>query len=301
VGPQFDGSCVSVGLPLSVIELASRYGSLANLLCGLALGAVAFMLGKKEAAPPHTIALLSSGVIVLAADSFLFASVESRRPRVVGSTVAPGTEYVCYQSWTLALPAIGMLMVGTAVLVASIGWMIIQYAVLNDVENKVFASLGGIFTLLAVVTTTLSLIGACLQYLVFVNFPARPSSGAKAGVLAFGLTMAVIGCGMIVMRTVGLYRHRKYNASWGDITKSRFNALAIASISTAAYGLVGIVLDAVTIWISRSQAVPGTGEVWSAIVLCLVLPWIVYLPICYAVPGTKLRDSWKRYGAQAAR
>jgi len=70
--------------------------------------------------------------------------------------VAPGTEYVCYQSWTLAMPAIGMLMVGTAVLVASIGWMIIQYAVLNDVENKVFASLGGIFTLLAVVTTTLS-------------------------------------------------------------------------------------------------------------------------------------------------
>ena len=70
MGPQFDGSCVSVGLPLSVIELASRYGSLANLLCGLALGAVAFMLGKKEAAPPHTIALLSSGVIVLAADSF---------------------------------------------------------------------------------------------------------------------------------------------------------------------------------------------------------------------------------------
>ena len=76
-------------------------------------------------------------MIVLAADSFLFASVESRRPRVVGSTVAPGTEYVCYQSWTLAMPAIGMLMVGTAVLVlvASIGWMIIQYAVLNDVEK----------------------------------------------------------------------------------------------------------------------------------------------------------------------
>jgi hypothetical protein len=65
--------------------------------------------------------------------------------------------------------------------------------------------------------------------------------------------------------------------------------------------LVGIVLDAVTIWISRSQAVPGTGEVWSAIVLCPVLPWIVYLPICYAVPGTKFRDSWKRYGTQAAR
>jgi hypothetical protein len=301
VRPQFDGSCVSVDLPVSIIELASRYGSLANLLCGLALGAVAFMLGKKEAAPPNTIALLSSGVIVLAADSFLFAAVESRRPLVVGSTVAPGTEYVCYQSWTLAMPAIGMLMVGTAVLVASIGWMIVQYAVLNGVEHKVFASLGGIFTLLAVMTTALSVIGACLQYLVFVSFPARPSSGARAGVLAFGLTMVVIGCGMIVMRTVGLYRYRKYNASWGDIITSRFDALAIASISTAAYGLVGIVFDAVTIWIPHSHALPGTGAVWSAIVLCLVLPWVVYLPICYAVPGTRFRDSWKRYGTQAAR
>src|SRR6202011_5737235 len=29
-------------------------------------------------------------------------------------------------------------------------------------------------------------------------------------------------------------------------------------------------------------------EVWSAIVLCLVLPWIVYLPICYAVPRHKV-------------
>jgi hypothetical protein len=301
VGPQFDGLCVSVGLPLSIIELASRYGSLANFLCGLALGAVAFMLGKKEAAPPHTIALLSSGVIVLAADSFLFAAVESRRPLVVGSTVSPGTEYVCYQSWTLAMPAIGMLMVGTAVLVASIGWMIIQYAVLNDVENKVFASLGGIFTLLAVVMTTLSVIGACSQYLAFINFPARPSIGARVGVLAFGLTMVVIGCGMIVMRTVGLYRYRKYNTSWGDIIRSRFDALAIASISTAAYGLVGIVFDAVTIWGPSSHAVPGTGAVWSAIVLCLILPWIVYLPICYAVPGTNFRDSWKRYGTQAVR
>jgi hypothetical protein len=301
VGPQFDGLCVSVGLPLSIIELASRYGSLANFLCGLALGAVAFMLGKKEAAPPHTIALLSSGVIVLAADSFLFAAVESRRPLVVGSTVSPGTEYVCYQSWTLAMPAIGMLMVGTAVLVASIGWMIIQYAVLNDVENKVFASLGGIFTLLAVVMTTLSVIGACSQYLAFINFPARPSIGARVGVLAFGLTMVVIGCGMIVMRTVGLYRYRKYNTSWGDIIRSRFDALAIASIFTAAYGLAGIVFDAVTIWGPSSHAVPGTGAVWSAIVLCLILPWIVYLPICYAVPGTNFRDSWKRYGTQAAR
>jgi hypothetical protein len=272
-----------------------------DFLCGLALGAVAFMLGKKEAAPPHTIALLSSGVIVLAADSFLFAAVESRRPLVVGSTVSPGTEYVCYQSWTLAMPAIGMLMVGTAVLVASIGWMIIQYAVLNDVENKVFASLGGIFTLLAVVMTTLSVIGACSQYLAFINFPARPSIGARVGVLAFGLTMVVIGCGMIVMRTVGLYRYRKYNTSWGDIIRSRFDALAIASISTAAYGLVGIVFDAVTIWGPSSHAVPGTGAVWSAIVLCLILPWIVYLPICYAVPGTNFRDSWKRYGTQAAR
>jgi hypothetical protein len=198
------------------------------------------------------------------------------------------------------MPAIGMLMVGTTILVASIGWMITQYAVLNDVDSKIFASLGGIFTLLAIMTTTLSLIGASMQYLVFINFPAYPSGHARAGVLAFGLAMAVIGCAMIVMRTVGLYRYRKYSDGWGDILESRLKALATASISTAAYGFIGILVDAVTIWI-RTRDVRGTGVVWSAIVLCLVLPWAIYLPICYAVPGTKFQDSWKRYRANISR
>ena len=301
MGPQFDGSCVSLHLPVSIIELASRYGSLANLLCGLALGSVAFMLGKREAAPPLTIALLSSGVIVLAADSFLFSTVGARRPSVVGGVVASGAESECYRSWALAMPAIGMLMVGTTVLVASIGWMITQYAVLNDVDSKIFASLGGIFTLLAIMTTTLSLIGASLQYLVFIDFPAYPSRLARVGVLAFGLAMAVISCAMIVMRTVGLYRYRKYNDDWDDILTSRFKALATASISTATYGLVGILVDAVTIWIRTRDTVRGTGLVWSAIVLCLVLPWVIYLPISYAVPGTKFQDSWKRYSGNVSR
>ncbi|WP_286149458.1 hypothetical protein [Mycobacterium sp. IS-1496] len=276
---------------MSIIELVGDYGFLSNLLCGLALGAVAFLLGKSEAAPPHTIALLSSGVLILTADSFLFASVHSRRPFTVDGLVAPGGENVCYLMWTLAMPGFGMLMIGATVLVVSIGWMIVQYAILNDIESRVFATLGGVFSFFIVLTTALSLVNISNQYLVFMTYPDRPSALAVAAVWIFGAAMAVIACSMIVVRTLGLYRYRRHHSDWGAIADSRFGALAVAAVAISAYGFLAITVDALVFLFRADDSVRGAGVMWSAVVLCLVVPWVVYLPICYAVPGPGFKDA----------
>lgn len=295
MAPRLDGSCVSVDLPTSIVELVGDYGFLSNLLCGLALGAVAFLLGKKEAAPPNTIALLSSGVLILAADSFLFASVHSKRPFVVDGLIAPGGEGVCYLAWTLAMPGFGMLMVGGTVLIVSIGWMIVQYAIVNDIGNRVFAALGGVFSFFIVLTTALSLVNITNQYLAFMMYPDDPPGPAVAAIWAFGLGMAFVACAMIVLRTAGLYRYRGDHTNWGTIAESRFRALSIAAISISAYGFLAISVDAL-IFLVRAETVRKTGVIWSAVVLCLVLPWVIYLPIAYSVPGTPFRTAWRRRG-----
>lgn len=294
MNPQLDGSCVSIDLPTSIVELVGGYGFLSNLLCGLALGAVAFVLGKKEAAPPHTIALLASGVLILAADSFLFASVHSRKPFVIDDVIPPGGEGVCYLVWTLAMPGFGMLMVGATVLVVSIGWMIVQYAITNDIESPIFAALGGVFSFFIVLTTTLSLVNISNQYLVFMMYPDRPSGLAVAAVWTFGLVMATIACSMIVLRTAGLYRYRKADADWGTVAESRFRALALAAISISAYGFLAVTVDALILLFRADDSVRATGVMWSAIVLCLGLPWVIYLPICYALPGPEFRAGRRR-------
>lgn len=298
--PPFDQLCVSSRLPVSVIVLASSYGDLAAILCGLTFGAVAFILGRKEGAPPHSVALLSANVLILAADSFLFANVESRRPPVVDGVVPASAEYVCYLSWTLVMSGVGMLMVGATILVASVGWMIIQYAAVNGIDSRIFATLGGIFTAFVVLTTTVSLINNSRQYLSIMMYPRHPPPWATAGIWVFSASMTAIGCGLIATRTIGLCRYRRHNTDWGPILDSRFTALAIASFFTAGYGFLAIVVDAVILFVRSGDAVRGAGVMWAATLLCLVFPWAIYLPVCASVPGMRLRRSRARAGSAEA-
>ena len=219
----------------------------------------------------------------------------------VDGVVAPGGQYVCYLSWTLAMPGFGMLMVGATVLIASIGWMIVQYAIPNDIGNRLFAALGGIFTLFIVMSSALSLVNISNQYLVFMTAPERPPAYARWGTWVFGLVMAAIGGSMVAMRTAGMYRYRKYNHDWGTILDSRFRALSIAAIAISAYGFVAIVIDALIFLFRADTSVRATGVMWSAVLLCLGVPWVMYLPICYAVPGTDFNESWRRYDAKTGR
>lgn len=296
--PTFDEVCSSVAAPTSPIQLASYFAGLTAVLCGLTLGALAFILGKKEAAPPPTITLFTFSLLVLGFDAFVFALLSARRPSTGG--LVPGEEYLCYLAGARLLPAIGMLIVGAMSLLAGIGWMVAQYAKVNDIESSSFASLCGVLISIVGIGTSFYLVSACTEYLNFVNYPARSSTFGKAAILAFGITMAIVTTAIIWLRTVGLCRYLKYNRNWDNLIEPRYKAIAIAAISTAIYGLVCTIYTGGISTIRSSEALRGTGIVWSTIGLCLVPPLAIFLVIGYAVPGTKIQDSWKRYRGQSS-
>ena len=291
---MFDEVCSSVAAPTSAIQLASYFAGLTAVLCGLTLGALAFILGKKEAAPPPTITLFTFSLLVLGFDAFVFALLSARRPSVGG--LMPGQEYLCYLAGARLLPAIGMLIVGATSLFAGIGWMVAQYARINDIESSSFASLCGVLISIMGIGTSFYLVTAGAEYLDFVNFPARTSTASKAVIIAFGAATAVIGTAMIVMRTVGLCRYLKYNRNWDNLLEPRYKSIAIAAISTGIYGLFCTIYTGAISSIHSSEMLRSTPLVWSTISLCVVPPLAVFLVIAYAVPGTKLQDAWKRYG-----
>jgi len=296
VGPKFDEVCSSVAAPTSPIQLASYFAGLTAVLCGLTLGALAFILGKKEAAPPPTITLFTFSLLVLGFDAFIFALLSARRPSMGG--LMPGEEYLCYLAGARLLPAIGMLIVGATSLLAGIGWMVAQYAKVNDIESSSFASLCGVLISIIGIGTSFYLVAACTEYLNFVNFPGPSSTAGKAGILIFGATMAITSSGIIWTRTVGLCRYLKHNRNWDNLIEPRYKAIALAAISTAIYGLICTIYTGVISTIRSSETLRSTGLVWSTIGLCLVPPLVIFFVIGYAVPGTKIQDAWKRYGEQ---
>ena len=294
MGMIFDEVCSSVAAPTSPIQMSSYFAGLTASLSGLTLGALAFILGKKEAAPPPTIALFTFSLLVLGLDALMFATISARQPSTGGPK--PGEEYLCYLAGARLMPAIGLLIVGAISLFAGIGWMVAQYAKVNEIENVSFASLCGILISIIGITTAFFLVDGSLEYLYFVNFPESPSNFAKISIVIFGTTMALIGCSLVLMRTVGLCRYLKHHRSWGDqLTTPRFTAMAIAAIATGCYGLFCALYIGGITWIHSVDMLRSAGVVWSAIGLCLVPPLLIFVVIGYAVPGTKAHHSWKRY------
>lgn len=293
MNPVFDELCLSVSAPTSPIQLASYFAGLTASLSGLTLGALAFILGKKESAPPPTIALFTFSLLVLGLDALMFAFISARQPSTGGTK--PGEEYLCYLAGARLLPAIGLLIVGSMGLFAGIGWMVVQYAKQNEIEDVSFGSLCGILIVIIGITTGFYLIHGSLEYLSFVNFPAAPSDFATVSIVVFGATMTFIGCSIVLMRTVGLCRYLKYNRNWGELTTPRFRAMAIAAISTGCYGLLCVLYIGGITFADSTESLRSPGVVWFTIGLCLVPPLVIFIVIGYAVPGTKLHHAWKRY------
>lgn len=290
---MFDEVCASVAAPTSPIQLASYFAALSAVLCGLTLGALAFILGKEEAAPPPTISLFTFALLVLGFDAFVFALLSARRPSVGG--LIPGEEYLCYLAGARLLPAIGMLIVGATSLFAGIGWMVAQYAKKNDIESSSFALLCGVLIAIIGIGTSFYLMTAGVEYLGFVSYPARAGIAGNVAVLAFGAAVVIIGSATIGLRTVGLCRYLKYNRNWDNLIEPRYKSIAVAAISTAVYGLFCTIYTGAIDLIHSSDTLRSAPVVWSTIALCVVPPSAIFLVIAYAVPGTKLRDAWKRY------
>jgi hypothetical protein len=109
----------------SSISAASDEATLAGLLAGLLIAAAAALIVQwYQGAAPPTIALFGSGVPALMLSTYLFVVI-------AGLDIPKDTDYrsnLCNQLWSQWVLAIGLLFVGTAVLVCGLGWALVNYA-----------------------------------------------------------------------------------------------------------------------------------------------------------------------------
>jgi hypothetical protein len=115
----------SKGVVWSSISAASAEATLAGLLAGLLIAAAAALIVQwYQGAAPPTIALFGSGVPALMLSTYLFVVI-------AGVDYPKDTDYksnLCNQLWSQWVLAMGLLLVGTAILVCGLGWALIIYA-----------------------------------------------------------------------------------------------------------------------------------------------------------------------------
>ncbi len=143
-----NSDCISDDAPWSIIASASTNSSLAGVLAGFLLAAIAVLYSdtnREEHA--NTLALFFTGVVVLAIDSYLFSHVTGVKPNATGLG--------CARAWTQGIAASGMLLVGGVALTAGLGWMLTHYA--QQYSKRLVGLLGGVLTGCVVLVTTLLL------------------------------------------------------------------------------------------------------------------------------------------------
>ena len=121
----------------STITAASADSTLAGLLAGLLIAAAAALLIQWHKGAASTIALFGSGVPALMLSTYLFTVIAGMDyPEKIGGRPVdyktPGGQgdNLCSQLWSNWLLAIGLLWIGSAVLVCGLGWLLVSYA--ND-------------------------------------------------------------------------------------------------------------------------------------------------------------------------
>jgi hypothetical protein len=115
---------VCEGVFWSAISAASAEATLAGLLAGLLIAAVAALIVQwYQGAAPPTIALFGSGVPALMLSTYLFVVIAG-----VDYPTNTDSSKLCNQLWSQWVQAIGLLFVGSAVLVCGLGWALISYA-----------------------------------------------------------------------------------------------------------------------------------------------------------------------------
>lgn len=108
----------------SFIDAASDFSVLAGVLAGFLIASAAILFASGSRYVPFTVALLASGVPGLVVSSYIFNAIK-------GS--AAGDHDNCHQVWSQGLIATALLVVGGAVLVCGLGWVLVTYS--EDLEG----------------------------------------------------------------------------------------------------------------------------------------------------------------------
>jgi hypothetical protein len=116
----------------SAVTAASADSTLAGVLAGLLIAAAAALLIQWHKGAGSTIALFGSGVPALMLSTYLFTVIAGvdYPEKIDYKTPGAQGDNLCSQLWSEWLLAIGLLWIGSAILVCGLGWLLVSYA--ND-------------------------------------------------------------------------------------------------------------------------------------------------------------------------
>ena len=112
----------------SALSAAAGDATLAGVLAGLLIAAAAALLARYDRSDAHTIALFGSGVPALAFSTYLFTVIAGMDFPGKNNNTEKLIGQVCSQVWSEWLLAMGLLLIGGAVLVCGLGWALVNYA-----------------------------------------------------------------------------------------------------------------------------------------------------------------------------
>lgn len=186
--------CATTDDPWSVIESASANSTLAGVLAGFLVAAIAVLYQQSRSSHGHTLALFFSGVVTLGLASHLFSSVSG--------LVAMSNE-ACARAWSQGIVASGMLATGSIALVAGLAWMLTRVA--DGHTSRALGVLGGALTACLVFIVTLRLVGTAVQYLGYIYGGAIPTGYVyMMGIV--GAVSVVWGATVSTVRTLTFLR-----------------------------------------------------------------------------------------------
>ena len=273
----------------SPLTAASANSSLAGVLGGFLITAIALLFDRSSREGVHTLALFSSAVLILMLDSFLFSLITGSQVPADDSRAG-----ICAITWTQSAVSTGMLAAGATGLFGGLGWMLATHAVNKAADLEAheirpysfLADLGGWLTFAAAMTTTLILSETAIDYLHFM-LDRRPDLWLVALITTTAAAVIVVDFVVVYLRTKAL------RESLADTSEQTL--LALRSLKVATVGIVALAI--VSSWLAVSLnrfpkdwlTVPNTGVVFFVLVLTFVVPTVVSTAICYSVASTERR------------
>ncbi|MCV7428054.1 hypothetical protein [Mycobacterium montefiorense] len=265
--------CVSQQHPWSVIDVSTPNAQLAGVLAGFMLLAITTLLTMKRAdleAAENAVVYLGLGVIVLGLDSYLFGSIAAIKPDEHSDY-----QQVCKRAWLDFMPAAGLLGVGAVLLVAGLAWVIARHDWGGDsAEFTTRAS----YAALVVILGPLTLLA--YNAINFIDEMRGELDEICTEAQGFGVAIVCICfivCTAMVLRT--LIRVASGRRGVVDSKRTRF----WVSTPCIVYLLVALGFTVLYPWLPDSHSIFYFAI---GIVLCMVVPSIIFVSIAFAMPGS---------------
>ncbi|WP_396927900.1 hypothetical protein [Mycolicibacterium sp.] len=302
-----DGSCLTLPIPWSVIDVSASMTGLAGLLAGFMISALTTLLAMKRDSTAlflfgvkHATVLLAVGIIILGLDAYLFGSTAATRPAQIDGAW-PEAHSVCQRAWIGFMPATGLLTMGAVVLVAGLSWIVVCHGEPKEVHwLATFSNYA--MTLVAVGSLALLTYGAGAFTATMHDYNKAPE-GWRYPTQALIVIYFLINFGYYIykMVAVNIFLPRKSRTKSSDTTTPNPPPTAVeydpddcvrakvgqAAIAVTAYLTVAMAFTLFTALRPRDDGAVEWDYIgyWGGVFLCALAPGIIFWLVVRATPG----------------